>query len=349
MEEHLESIDLANNDKDFPDLSDSEDELEGADDALPECSDAEDLGDVVNALRTVDGLAPIGTDMGENPLSKPRERVIHAQSTSSSPSSSPPSQQGGWWKRRKALSQMNLATGEITKRVPEKNFNDFTVGELKDIVEQNYIQKPDPFKFSAEVDRHLDGDDVVAPPGLSGLRDARVEDLCIFEQEEDKQQAPSEILTLSWRSEPEDFANKKWVRIKSVVDSGASAPVAPPQMMPSIKIEPSEGSRRGQRYSSASKHKLRNLGQQHIKAMTENGEPTEVLFQIADVSKPLVSVSAICEKGNRVIFGRAGGVVQNVKTGHIIPFQRENGIYVLSLWLEEGDQNDTNSSSFHRP
>ena len=59
-----------------------------------------------------------------------------------------------------------------------------------------------------------------------------------------------------------------------------------------------------------------------------------MLFQIADVSKPLVSVSSICEKGNRVIFCRAGGMVQNLKTGGLIPFQRESGIYVFPCGLE---------------
>ena len=120
------------------------------------------------------------------------------------------------------------------------------------------------------------------------------------------------------------------------MDSGASAPVAPPQMMPSVQIEPSEGSRRGQYYSSASNHKLKNLGQQKIRACTDAGDETEVLFQIADVSKPLVSVSAICERGNRVIFRQNGGLVQNLRTGGVIPFERRNGIYVLSLWMEEG-------------
>ena len=61
------------------------------------------------------------------------------------------------------------------------------------------------------------------------------------------------------------------------------------------------------------------------------------------------AVSAICEKGNRVIFGKAGGVIQSVRTGRLIPFQREDGIYVLSLWLEEGDEKNESSSSFHRP
>ena len=82
-----------------------------------------------------------------------------------------------------------------------------------------------------------------------------------------------------------------------------------------------------------SKEELKNLGQQHLHACTEEGEYTEVLFQIADVSKPLVSVSAICERGNRVIFGRSGGVVQNIWTGVETPFKRHNGIYVLDMWL----------------
>ena len=65
-----------------------------------------------------------------------------------------------------------------------------------------------------------------------------------------------------------------------------------------------------------------------------------MLFQIADVSKPLVSVLAICERGNRVIFGRSGGVVKNHKTGKEILFYKKNGIYVLSLWLMDSADED---------
>ena len=129
-----------------------------------------------------------------------------------------------------------------------------------------------------------------------------------------------------------------------MMDSGAAAPVAPPSMLPNVKIEPSPGSVRGQHFTSASKHKLKNLGQQRTNACTEEGDPTSVLFQIADVSKPLVSVASICERGNRVIFGKAGGVVQNLTTGKEIPFHRRNGIYILSLWLM-----DSEDQGFARP
>ena len=164
------------------------------------------------------------------------------------------------------------------------------------------------------------------------------EELCPLyeEHDDDDEDGPSHLLG-TWRQE----ADGGWVRIEGVMDSGATVPVAPPTMCPNSKIRESEGSRRGMCYTSASKHKLPNLGEQHLAAQTEAGEDTSVLFQIADVSRPLISVSAICEMGNRVIFGRGGGVVQNLATGAETPFYRKNGIYHLNLWVYDGDSDFT--------
>ena len=76
---------------------------------------------------------------------------------------------------------------------------------------------------------------------------------------------------------------KRWFKVDSVVDSGACVLVAPPTMAPNVAIVEPEGSRRGQKWTSASKHKVKNLGQQHILACTEEANPSDVLFQIADV------------------------------------------------------------------
>ena len=145
---------------------------------------------------------------------------------------------------------------------------------------------------------------VAAPCSPSNLDwiDADPE-LNIFENEEPEER---DLLNLVWRSEPDTWQGKRWIKVESVVDSGAAAPVAPPSMAPHVQVEESEGSKRGQKWTSASKHTLKNLGQQRIHAATETGNPTDVLFQIAEVGKPLVSVSAICERGNRVIFGKGG-------------------------------------------
>ena len=247
------------------------------------------------------------------------------------------------WRSRKTRSRLNLASGSIEPcaTVPErrtratsveattaKNFEDLTIGELRQSYEAAAEQGGAIPKCWFDFDVYETADEE------NEACDENGQPLNLWEDEEDK---PAEVLGFSWRSEPETYGDEKWVKVKTVIDSGASAPVAPPSMLPNCKNRPSEGSKRGQKYTSASKHKIKNLGEQHCKAYTEDGEATEVLFQIADVSKPLVSVAAICEKGNRVIFGKSGGVVQNLYSGRQIPFRRENGIYILSMWLLDGD------------
>ena len=222
-----------------------------------------------------------------------------------------------------------------------REFEDLTIKELREIVE-GPLGAADGSDESEECWRSCQ--ELDPPPGL--------EDLGVGVQaewfdnpeanlwEEESSDKPADLVGCAWRSEPEKWKDRNWVKVDSVVDSGASTPVAPPTMVPNVPIRSSEGQRRGQKFTSASKHKLPNLGQQKIYACTEDGEETSVLFQIADASKLLASVSAICERGNRVTFGRSGGVVKNLKTGKEIPLYKKNGIYILSLWLMDSADED---------
>ena len=123
------------------------------------------------------------------------------------------------------------------------------------------------------------------------------------------------------------------MRIECVADSGAAAPVAPPNMAPGVAVRPSAGSREGRIFTSCTGAAIPNLGEQELHVVTDNGLDTTVLFQLADVSRPLMSVSAICDRGNRVMFGRNGGVIQNLETGQGIPFERQGGVYALGIWI----------------
>ena len=67
--------------------------------------------------------------------------------------------------------------------------------------------------------------------------------------------------------------------------------------------------------------------------MTDDGSKLVGTWQVVDVNRPLCSVRQICKQGNRVIFGEHGGVIQNITTGHEIPFWVEGDIYVLDMWL----------------
>jgi hypothetical protein len=70
-----------------------------------------------------------------------------------------------------------------------------------------------------------------------------------------------------------------------------------------------------------------------------NGKETAITYQIADVSRALNAVTEICDAGhpdygNRVIFGRGGGVIENIETGKQTPFNREGNIYCLDYWVK---------------
>ena len=126
-----------------------------------------------------------------------------------------------------------------------------------------------------------------------------------------------------------------WRCIKTVIDSGASDSVAPPSLAPEVAIMPSAGSRRGQTYSGAVKgaRDLENKGEKDLCMVTRDGIETSAKWQIVDVNRPLSAVRRMCKQGTRVIFGLHGGVVQNIETGVEIPFEVENEIYTMELWL----------------
>ena len=44
------------------------------------------------------------------------------------------------------------------------------------------------------------------------------------------------------------------------------------------------------------------MGQKFLNIQTNEGKDTTALYQIAEVSRPLASVSATCDKGNWVIY-----------------------------------------------
>jgi len=127
----------------------------------------------------------------------------------------------------------------------------------------------------------------------------------------------------------------QWVKLEAVVDSGAAESVAPESMAPWIPMKESEGSKRGQTYLSASGDKLPNLGEKKFDMMTVEGHWAQATFQVAEVTRPLCSVSKMCDKGNRVVFEMGGGYVENLTTGVRTSFSRENNVYVMEMHVQE--------------
>ena len=71
---------------------------------------------------------------------------------------------------------------------------------------------------------------------------------------------------------------------------------------------------------------------------TENWENFSLTMQLADVKKPLMSVSKICDAGSGehlVVFSARGGYIWRADKGVYTEFPREGGVYPMKTWIQK--------------
>ena len=70
-----------------------------------------------------------------------------------------------------------------------------------------------------------------------------------------------------------------------------------------------------------------------LKFESSDGDNGNMRFRLANVTKPLGAVSSVCDKGNRVVFDSEGSYVELKSSGKRIPLRRQNGVYVMDVWV----------------
>ena len=139
---------------------------------------------------------------------------------------------------------------------------------------------------------------------------------------------------------------RRMVPFKTVMDSGAGEHCCGPRCVPNLPIRPSAGSKRGQHYVAANGGRIANLGEQYMKMFTEDGAEADMVYQIAEVKRPLCSISRLCDRGNRVVFGKSGGLIHKLRSGQVTRFPREGGVYVLETMVDTAPEKP---AGFTRP
>ena len=75
------------------------------------------------------------------------------------------------------------------------------------------------------------------------------------------------------------------------------------------------------------------IGEKCFQAVTNEGSIRTFNMQVAKVDKPLLSVSGITRRGNRVVFDPHGSYIENCVTGEYTQIHEVNGMYVLPTWV----------------
>ena len=137
-------------------------------------------------------------------------------------------------------------------------------------------------------------------------------------------------------------------------DSGAGDSVIPKRMVNAKKIRPSAGSRRGLHYVSATDHRIPNVGEISLVFQTDEGHTETIVFQVADVNKPLMSISDRVDHRCRVVFDQDDetGVdlshIYNKKTKKTMKLNRVGKVWVLDCTVTSDFISEV-SSVFSRP
>ena len=76
-----------------------------------------------------------------------------------------------------------------------------------------------------------------------------------------------------------------------------------------------------------------NLGESNLN-LSDGGKDLQSVFQIAAVTRPLMSVGRICDKGHSITFDAVMAVVKSADGAELCRFERQSGgLYVAKLKL----------------
>ena len=125
----------------------------------------------------------------------------------------------------------------------------------------------------------------------------------------------------------------KWVKVATVLDSGACRHVTPKGVF-SLNVIASERSRERHNYYGPAGDPIPNLGGQDVKGTTESGHLLNIGFDVAKITRPLASVAEIVRKNYRVVFDTDGSFIEDKKTGKWIDVRQEGSLYYLDLWVQ---------------
>ena len=140
------------------------------------------------------------------------------------------------------------------------------------------------------------------------------------------------------------------VKVKIALDSGAVAHVAGPHSIPgTVRVERPANGKAPRDFVGAKGDKIANFGLAKVVLEQQDGKNVRTEFQVAEVCRPLHSVSAIADKGNDILFMQGRAIV--VPAGSFdkliasitvkATYERSGGLYVAEMTARDPEATNT--------
>ena len=139
-----------------------------------------------------------------------------------------------------------------------------------------------------------------------------------------------EILIADWQD----------LEIEITLDSGCCEHVMDIGDAPGYLVGESPGSRRKQNFIVGNGEKVPNEGQVNLNLQANVDGHVSLLsscFQVAEITRPLMSVSRICDQGLNCTFDDKEARIRDKNGATICVFERRGGLYVTTMKLKRPD------------
>jgi len=141
-------------------------------------------------------------------------------------------------------------------------------------------------------------------------------------------QAAAPMMKQRWATTTADG----WTCIYLMVDSGCGKSAAPPSVGNLVAIIPSAVSKSGVPFQTASGQAIHAKGNRTLSAKID-GHDLKMVFEIVDITRPLLAVSDLARRGFVSSFWHGGGQAEHWPSGLTLNFTQSGGTYYMKVWI----------------
>jgi hypothetical protein len=94
------------------------------------------------------------------------------------------------------------------------------------------------------------------------------------------------------------------------------------------------GAKVGRNYTAADGKHIANMGVRTLVGTTAEGSRRSIAFEVAEVTRPLASLSKIVKAGHRIVLEGSGGYIENTVSKERTAMYLENEVYVFDLYVD---------------
>lgn len=153
-----------------------------------------------------------------------------------------------------------------------------------------------------------------------------------------------DVLTYADQESMSALDEEGWYEFEVTADSGAYNTVIPMSSCEHIRLHESVQSRSGMKYEAANKGQIENMGERRCIAVCEGSHVQSFMhFQVADVHKPLLSITRVADMGYECVLGKHGGYLLDTHSGERVPVKMRGNLYVMSIWVKDATSVGTNN------